>query len=81
MRETVGDMVHDVDVEDAVSYLEDRGYDEETGSLEEADRVVLVESPDVTDAGIELRFLCEGHRTPYTILDVEEPDNYEVLLE
>jgi hypothetical protein len=73
--------VHSVEVEDTVEYLEKQGYDGETDSFEQADRVVLVESPSVTDQGIELRFLKEGQDTPYAIVDVDDQEGYEVLLE
>ncbi|MFB6190755.1 MAG: hypothetical protein ABEJ91_04260 [Candidatus Nanohaloarchaea archaeon] len=73
--------VHDVEVEETIEYLERQGYDGETGSFALADRVLLVESPSVTDSGIELRFLKDDQDTPYAIVDVDDQDEYGVLLE
>lgn len=73
--------VHSVDVDETVEYLESQGYDGETDSFKQADSVVLVESSSVTESGIELRFLKEDQNAPYTIVDVDDQQDYEVLLE
>lgn len=73
--------VHGVEVLDAVDYLEGQGYDGETGNLEQADRVILVESPSAIEEGIEFRFLQGDQDTPYAVIDVEDDEDYGWLLE
>lgn len=80
-RKAGSSQVHDVEVEQTVNYLEDRVEQEQVEELSRADRALLVETPDITETGIEFRFYeSSNDRTPYSTLEIESSD-YEVLLE
>jgi hypothetical protein len=81
-RREATDQVHDVELDQTLQYLEeDVEYDLDE-DLSKAERVLLVETPEITDSGVEFRFYESSESDePYTVLEVEDSEHYEVLLE
>lgn len=81
-RKEATSQVHDVELDQTLHYLEeDVEYDLDE-DLSKAERVLLVETPEITDTGVEFRFYESSvSDEPYTVLEVEVSDDYEVLLE
>ena len=81
-RKEATDQVHDVELDQTLQYLEeDVEYDLDE-DLSKAERVLLVETPEITDSGVEFRFYESSESDePYTVLEIEDSEDYEVLLE
>lgn len=81
-RKEASNQVHDVELDQTLQYLEEDVEYELDEDLSKAERVLLVETPEITDTGVEFRFYESSESDePYTVLEVEDSDNYEVPLE
>lgn len=81
-RKEATTQVHDVELDQTLQYLEEDVEYELDEDLSKAERVLLVETPEITDTGVEFRFYESSESDePYTVLEVEDSDDYEVLLE
>lgn len=82
VRKDASSQVHDVELDQTLQYLEEDAEYDVSEDLSKAERVLLVETPNITETGFEFRFYESSESDePYTILDVEDSEDYEVLLE
>jgi hypothetical protein len=81
-RKEASSQVHDVELDQTLQYLEEDAEYDISEDLSKAERVLLVETPDITETGVEFRFYESSKSDePYTILELEDSEDYEVLLE